>query len=156
MQTTSGGLGPRGLLSYEGKKCLYKQFACVWMSPSVHTCVRWLGTTYYFRNSQRINYVCESNKAHAWCKTSERTPKGNILRSGATVDHSSVSVRRQGAEIHGPARWEGGGGSAGSTRMIISSAMRWARHVSRMEENRNECSVLKGKHDGQKPLGRHA
>jgi hypothetical protein len=32
--------------------------------------------------------------------------------------------------------------------------MKWAGHVARMEEKRNVCSLLVGKPEGKRPLGR--
>jgi hypothetical protein len=40
------------------------------------------------------------------------------------------------------------------TRMIKSRRMRWARHVARMGEKRNAYSILVGKPEGKRPLGR--
>jgi hypothetical protein len=34
-------------------------------------------------------------------------------------------------------------------RMIKSRRMRWAGHVARMEETRNECRILMGKPEGK-------
>jgi hypothetical protein len=39
-------------------------------------------------------------------------------------------------------------------RIIKSRRMRWAGHVARMGENRNAYSLLVGKPEGKKPLGR--
>jgi hypothetical protein len=39
-------------------------------------------------------------------------------------------------------------------RMIKSRRMRWAWHVARMGENRNAYSILVGKPEGKRPLGR--
>ena len=39
-------------------------------------------------------------------------------------------------------------------RVIKSRRMRWAGHVARMEERRGVCSVLVGKTEGKRPLGR--
>jgi len=39
-------------------------------------------------------------------------------------------------------------------RVIKSRIMRWAEHVARMEERRVVCSVLLGKPEGKRPLGR--
>jgi hypothetical protein len=39
-------------------------------------------------------------------------------------------------------------------RMIKSWRMRWAEHVARMGEKRNEYKILVGKPEGKRPLGR--
>jgi hypothetical protein len=39
-------------------------------------------------------------------------------------------------------------------RVIKSKIMRWAGHVVRVGEKRGVCSVLVGKPDGKRPLGR--
>jgi hypothetical protein len=39
-------------------------------------------------------------------------------------------------------------------RMIKSRRMRWAGHVARMGEKRNTYSLLVGKPEGKRPLGR--
>jgi hypothetical protein len=39
-------------------------------------------------------------------------------------------------------------------RMIKSRRMRWARHVTRMGEKRNEYRILVGKPEEKRPLGR--
>jgi hypothetical protein len=39
-------------------------------------------------------------------------------------------------------------------RVIKSRRMRWAKHVARMEEMRNACSILVGKSEGKKLLRR--
>jgi hypothetical protein len=39
-------------------------------------------------------------------------------------------------------------------RMIKSRRMRYAGHVGRMGKKRNICSILVGKPDGRRPLGR--
>ena len=39
-------------------------------------------------------------------------------------------------------------------RVIKSRRMRWAGHVARMGEERGVCSVLVGKPEGKRPLGR--
>jgi hypothetical protein len=39
-------------------------------------------------------------------------------------------------------------------RMIKSRRMRWAGHVVRMGEKRNEYRILVGQPDGKRPLGR--
>ena len=39
-------------------------------------------------------------------------------------------------------------------RVIKSRRMRWAGHVARMEEGRGVHTVLVGKPDGKRPLGR--
>jgi len=39
-------------------------------------------------------------------------------------------------------------------RVIKSRRMRWAGHVERMGEERGVCSVLVGKPEGRRPLGR--
>jgi hypothetical protein len=39
-------------------------------------------------------------------------------------------------------------------RQIKSRRMRWARHVARMEEERNVYKVLMGKPEGKRPFGR--
>jgi hypothetical protein len=39
-------------------------------------------------------------------------------------------------------------------RMIKSRRVRWAWHVARMGEERNTHSILVGKPDGKRPLGR--
>jgi hypothetical protein len=39
-------------------------------------------------------------------------------------------------------------------RQIKSRRMRWAGHVARMGEGRNEYRVLVGKPEGKRPLGR--
>jgi hypothetical protein len=39
-------------------------------------------------------------------------------------------------------------------RQIKSRRMRWAGYVARMEEERNVYSVLMGKPEGKRPLGR--
>jgi hypothetical protein len=39
-------------------------------------------------------------------------------------------------------------------RMIKSRRMRWARHVARMGEKRNACSILAGIPEGKRLLGR--
>ena len=39
-------------------------------------------------------------------------------------------------------------------RVIKSRRLRWAGHVARMEEGRGVHSVLVGKPDGKRPLGR--
>jgi hypothetical protein len=39
-------------------------------------------------------------------------------------------------------------------RMIKSWRMRWAGHVAHMGEKRNACSLLVGKPEGRRPLGR--
>jgi hypothetical protein len=39
-------------------------------------------------------------------------------------------------------------------RTIKSRRMRWAGHVSRMREKRNTCTLLVGKPEGKRPLGR--
>jgi hypothetical protein len=39
-------------------------------------------------------------------------------------------------------------------RIIKSRRMRWAGHVVRMGEKRNECRLLVGKPEGKRPLGR--
>jgi hypothetical protein len=39
-------------------------------------------------------------------------------------------------------------------RMITSRSMRWAGHVTRIGKKRNAYSLLVGKPDGKKPLGR--
>jgi hypothetical protein len=39
-------------------------------------------------------------------------------------------------------------------RMTKSRRVRWARHVARVEENRNAYRVLVGKAEGKRPLGR--
>jgi hypothetical protein len=39
-------------------------------------------------------------------------------------------------------------------RIIKSRRMRWAGHVARMEEKRNEYRILMGKQEGKRPLGR--
>jgi hypothetical protein len=39
-------------------------------------------------------------------------------------------------------------------RIIKSRRMRWAGHVTRMGENRNVYSLLAGKPEGKRPLGR--
>ena len=39
-------------------------------------------------------------------------------------------------------------------RVVKSRTMRWARHVARMEEGRGVHSVLMGKPEGKRPLGR--
>jgi hypothetical protein len=39
-------------------------------------------------------------------------------------------------------------------RIIKSRRMRWARHVARMGEKRNVYSLLVGKPDRERPLGR--
>jgi hypothetical protein len=39
-------------------------------------------------------------------------------------------------------------------RIIKSRRMRWAGHVARMEEKRNLYSLLVGKPEGKRPLGR--
>jgi transcription termination factor 2 len=38
--------------------------------------------------------------------------------------------------------------------MIMSRRMRWAGHVARMGEKRNEYRILVGKPEGKRPLGR--
>jgi hypothetical protein len=38
--------------------------------------------------------------------------------------------------------------------MIKSRKMRWAGHVARMGEQRNEYRILVGKPEGKRPLGR--
>jgi hypothetical protein len=38
--------------------------------------------------------------------------------------------------------------------MINSRRMRWAGHVARMGEKRNEFRILVGKPEGKRPLGR--
>jgi hypothetical protein len=40
------------------------------------------------------------------------------------------------------------------SRMIKSKRMRWAGHVARMGESRNEYRILVGKPERQRPLGR--
>jgi hypothetical protein len=44
--------------------------------------------------------------------------------------------------------------SSNIIRMIKSRKMRWAGHVARMEEKRNEYSILVGKPEGKRPLGK--
>jgi hypothetical protein len=39
-------------------------------------------------------------------------------------------------------------------RQIKSRTIRWAGHVARMEEERKVCSVLVGKKEGKRPVGR--
>jgi hypothetical protein len=39
-------------------------------------------------------------------------------------------------------------------RMIKSRRMRWAGHVTRMGDNRNEYRMLSAKREGKRPLGR--
>jgi hypothetical protein len=39
-------------------------------------------------------------------------------------------------------------------KMIKSRRMRWVGHVARMGENKNACSLLMGKLEGKRPLGR--
>jgi hypothetical protein len=39
-------------------------------------------------------------------------------------------------------------------RIIKSRRMRWARHVARMGEKRNEYRLVSGKPEGRRPLGR--
>jgi hypothetical protein len=39
-------------------------------------------------------------------------------------------------------------------RIIRSKRMRWADHVTRMEEKRNSYRLLLGKPEGKRPLGR--
>jgi hypothetical protein len=39
-------------------------------------------------------------------------------------------------------------------RIIVSSAMRWAGQVARIEGKRNACRILVGKSEGKRPLGR--
>jgi hypothetical protein len=39
-------------------------------------------------------------------------------------------------------------------RMIKSSSMRWAGHVTRIGEKRNAYRILVGKPEGRRPLGR--
>jgi hypothetical protein len=39
-------------------------------------------------------------------------------------------------------------------KMIKSRRVRWEDHVARMGEKRNACSVLEGKLEGKRPLGR--
>jgi hypothetical protein len=38
--------------------------------------------------------------------------------------------------------------------MIKSRKVRWSEHVTRMEGRRNACSILVGKPEGKRPLGR--
>jgi len=40
-------------------------------------------------------------------------------------------------------------------QIIISRTMRWAGHVQHMGERRGVCSVLVGKPEGKRALGRH-
>jgi hypothetical protein len=40
------------------------------------------------------------------------------------------------------------------TRVIKSRKREWAVHVSCMEETRNACRILIGKHEGKRPLWR--
>jgi hypothetical protein len=44
--------------------------------------------------------------------------------------------------------------SSSIIRMIKSRRMRWARHVARLREKRNECRILVGKTEFKRPLGR--
>jgi hypothetical protein len=44
--------------------------------------------------------------------------------------------------------------SSNVVRMIKSRRMRWARHVAHMGERRDVYSVLVGKPEGKRPLGR--
>ena len=44
--------------------------------------------------------------------------------------------------------------SSSTVRVIKSRRMRWAGHVARMREGRGVYSVLVGKHEGKRPLGR--
>jgi hypothetical protein len=39
-------------------------------------------------------------------------------------------------------------------RIIKARRMRWAGHVARMGKKRNACSLLVGKPEGRRPLGR--
>jgi hypothetical protein len=39
-------------------------------------------------------------------------------------------------------------------REIKSRRMRWVRHVTRMEGERNVCKVVMGRPEGKRPLGR--
>jgi len=39
-------------------------------------------------------------------------------------------------------------------RAIISRRIMWAGHVTHMGEMRNACSILVGKHEGKRALGR--
>jgi hypothetical protein len=39
-------------------------------------------------------------------------------------------------------------------RVIKSRRMRWVGHVARMRENRGVYSILVGRHEGRRPLGR--
>jgi hypothetical protein len=39
-------------------------------------------------------------------------------------------------------------------RMIKSRRMRWTGHVARMGEKRNEDTILVGKPEGERPVGR--
>jgi transcription termination factor 2 len=38
--------------------------------------------------------------------------------------------------------------------MLKSRRMRWTGHIARMEKNRNAYSILVGKQEGKRPLGR--
>jgi hypothetical protein len=38
--------------------------------------------------------------------------------------------------------------------MIKSRRMKWARHLARRGEKRNACTILLGKPEGKRPLGR--
>jgi hypothetical protein len=44
--------------------------------------------------------------------------------------------------------------SANNIRVIKSTRMRWAGHVTRMREGRGVCRVLVGRPKGKRPLGR--
>jgi hypothetical protein len=44
--------------------------------------------------------------------------------------------------------------SSNIIRVIKSRMMIWSGHVARMGETRNSCSILVGKLEGRKPLGR--
>jgi len=44
--------------------------------------------------------------------------------------------------------------SPNTVRVIKSRRMRWAGHVARMDEERGVYSVLVGKPEGKRPLGR--
>ena len=74
-----------------------------------------------------------------------------VLRKifGAKRDENTGEWRRlHNAELHALYT------SPNIIRNLKSRRLRWARHVERMEQSRNQYRVLVGKPEGKRPLGR--
>jgi hypothetical protein len=67
---------------------------------------------------------------------------------GPRTDEVAVGLRGLLNELHGLYS------SPSTMRTAKSRRMRWEGHVARMDEKRNACSLLVGKPEEKRPLGR--